>query len=104
MVSLMAQLAMPLAIFMHRQASKFVSSCPAHCWALLWRAWSVGCSSSEDDLLNSLEGVSSLELGWRCFCWVDWIFSSVSDSAPVSSCMPKMWLTPVRVFWIGVQP
>ena len=65
---------MPLAIFLHHQASKFVSSCHAHCWALLWRASSVGCSSSEDDSLDSLEGMFSLRLGWHHFCWVDWIF------------------------------
>ena len=59
----------------------------------------VGCSSSEDDSLKSLEGVSSLGLGWHCFHWMDWIFSLVSDSASISLCMSKTWLTPVRVFW-----
>ena len=103
-MSLVAQPAMPLAIFLHHQASKFVSSCRARCWALSWRASLVGCSSSEDDLLDSLEGVSSLGLGWHHFCQVDWIFSSLSDSASVSLCVPKIWLTPERVFWIGEWP
>ena len=67
MVSLVAQPVVPLTIFIQCQASKFVSSCQAHCWALSWRASSVGCSSSEDDLLESFEGVSSLGLGWCCF-------------------------------------
>ena len=98
MVSLVARPATPLAIFLHHQASKFLSSCQAHCWALSWRASSVSCSSSEDDSLDSLEGVSSLGLGWHCFRWVDWIFSSLSDSASVFLCVLKMWLTPERVF------
>ena len=100
MVSLVAQPAMPLAIFLHCHTSKFVSSCRARCRALLQRASSVGCSSSEDDSPESLEGVSSLGLGWHHFRQVDWISSSVSDSASVSSCVLKMWLTPGRVFWI----
>ena len=104
MVSLVAQPTTPLAIFLCHQASKSVSSCQAHCQALLWRALSVGCSSLEDESFESLEGVPSLGLGWCHFCWADWIFSSVSDSASVTSCIPKMWLTPVRVFWIGAHP
>ena len=65
---------------------------------------SVGCSSSEDDSLESLGGVFSLGLGWCCFCWPDWIFSPGSDSEPESSCVPKTWLMPVRVSWIGGHP
>ena len=49
MVSLLTQPRMPFAIFLHHQASKLVSKCQAHCWALSWRASSVGCSSLEDD-------------------------------------------------------
>ena len=94
---LMVQSAAPLAIFLHHQALKFVSSCQACCQALLWRASLVGCSSLEDDWLNSLEGVSSLGLVWHRFHGADWIFS-MSDSASVSLCVPKMWLTPMRVF------
>ena len=89
MMSLVAQPAMPLAIFLHHQASKFVSRCQALC-----RAWSWSASSLflKDDSLESLEGVSSLRLGWCHFCQMDWIFSPGSDSVSGSSCMPKMWL------------
>ena len=55
----------------------------------------------EDDSLYSLEGVTSLGLGWRHFHRMDWTFSSLLDSASVSSCMPKTWLTPEMVFQIG---
>ena len=71
MVSHVVQPPMPLAIFLHYHASKFMSSCRVCCQALSRRASSVGCSSLEDDLLNSLEGVSSLGLGWCHFRWVD---------------------------------
>ena len=104
MVSLVAQPAMPLAIFLHCQASKFVSSCQVCCQALSQKASLVGCSSSEDDSLDSSEGVSPLGLGWCRFHQVDWILSSLSDSASVSSCVPKTWLTPERVFQIGEWP
>ena len=104
MVSQVAQPAMPLAIFLHHQASKFVSSCQALCRALSWSASSVGCSSSEDDPLESLGGVPSLGLGWHHFHWMDWIFSLGSDSESVSSCIPKTWLMPVRVSWIWGHP
>ena len=65
MVSLVTQPGRPFAIFLHCQASKFVSKCWTYCWALSWRALSVGCSSLEDDFSDSLEGVSSLGLGWH---------------------------------------
>ena len=104
MVSLVAQPEIPLAIFLHHQALKFVSSCRALCQALLWSASSVSCSSSEDDPLESLGGVFSLGLGWHRFCQPDWIFSPGSDSESVSLCIPRTWLTPVRVSWIGGCP
>ena len=100
MVSLVAQPTMPLAIFLHHQASKFVSSCQALCQTLSRSALRVGCSSLEDDPLESLEGVSSLGLGWCHFHQMDWIFSLGSDSASVSLCVLKMWLMQVKVFWI----
>ena len=56
MVSLVAQPAAPLAIFLQHQASKRVSSCRALCLALSQSASSVGGSSSEDDSLDSLGG------------------------------------------------
>ena len=77
---------------------------PSPLWALSRSASSVGCSPLEDDLLESLEGVSSLGLGWHHFHWTDWIFSPESDFASVSLCVLKMWLVPVRVFWIGGHP
>ena len=89
MVSLVAQPAMPLAIFLHRQALKFVSSCQALCWALSQSASSVGCSSSEDVLLESLGGMPSMGLGWCHFCHTDWIFSLGSDSESESSMHTK---------------
>ena len=100
MVPLVTQPAMPLAIFLHHQALKFVSSCRALCQALLWSASSVGCSSLEDDPLESLGGVSSLGLGWFPFRQMDWMFSPGLDSESVSLCVPKTWLMPVRVSWI----
>ena len=78
-----------------------MSSCRACCRALSWRALLVGCSSLEDDLLKSFKGMSSLGLGWQCFFQMDWI-SPVSDSVSVSSCVPKMWLMPVRVFCLSL--
>ena len=57
MVSLVAQPATPVAIFLCCQALKLVSSHRAHCRTLSRRASSVGCSSSEDDSLDSLEGI-----------------------------------------------
>ena len=104
MVSLVVQPAMPLAIFQHHQASKFVSSCQALCQALSRSALSVGCSSSEDDSLKSFGGMFSLGLDWHRFHWPDWIFSSGSDSESESSCVLKTWLMPVRVSWIGGHP
>ena len=104
MVSLVAQPVMPLAIFLHHQASKFVSSCRALCWTLSRSTSSVGCSSSEDDPLESLGGVFSLGLGWCCFCWLDRIFSLGSDSELVSSCILKTWLILVGVSWIRGHP
>ena len=81
-----------------------MSSCRALCQALLWSASLVGCSSSEDNPLESFRGVFSLRLGWHRFCQLDWIFSLGSDSESVSSCIPKTWLMPVRVSWIGGHP
>ena len=101
MVSLVAQPEMPLAIFLCHQALKFVSSCRAFHQALLQSASSVSCSSSEDDSLESLGGIFSLGLGWHRFRWPDWIFFPGSDSESVSLCVPKTWLTPVRMSWIG---
>ena len=67
----------PFVIFLHCQVLKLVSIHRAHCWALLGRALSVGCSSSlEDDSSDSLEDVSSLGLGWRHFCCTGGVFSS----------------------------
>ena len=56
--------------------SKFVSKCRACCQALSRRASSVGCSSLGDDSSDSLEGVSSLGLGWHHFSQAGWTFSS----------------------------
>ena len=53
--------------------------------------------SSEDDLLDSLGGLSSLGLFGCHFCWMDLIFSLGLDSGSVSSCVLKTWLTLVRV-------
>ena len=92
MVSLVAQPEIPLAIFFHCQASKFVSSCQALFRALSRSASSVGWSSLEDDLLESLGGMFSLGLGWCCFHQPDWIFSPGSDSESESSCILKTWL------------
>ena len=71
MVFLVAQPGRPFVIFFCHQASKFVSRCWAHCWALSRRASSVGCSSSD-----SLKDVSSLELGRCIFCCISGVFSS----------------------------
>ena len=56
---------------------ELVSICRACCRALSHRALSVGCSSSlEDDSSDSLEDVSSLGLGWCCFCHTGGVSSS----------------------------
>ena len=103
MVSLVAQPATPVAIFLCCQALKLVSSCRTCCQASSRRASSVGCPSSEDDSLNSLEGMSSLGLDWCRFRRADWTFSW-SDSTSVFSCTAKTWLTLERVFRIGEWP
>ena len=104
MVSLVTQPKRPFVIFLCHQASKFVSKCRAHCPALSRRALLVGCSSLEDDSLDSLEDASSLGLGWCRFCHVGGVFSLWLDSMSISSWVPKMWLTPERVFLIGEHP